>query len=327
MSLIRSHQDLLVQLARNGDPSAFYTLAAPLGLSTYFSLRNSGKTHTESMNIIVPFLKKIHKKFLTAFVAAPFEMWYDVQKKRHLSVSEDTFEAASNENSIEKIPPLELSHFESQMKLVFERNYSKFRHGKKRSFIDRFFYLYKSHPAYKILVPVCIILIGVIAVYVLLSLINVAVTISVSSPKFKYSASLPTDINKRFFPKLSDQQQPRSVAPEPLSPAANTSVQKVPSSDSIVRAPVIKKPPLPQTTQKKWSSPATVAIPNPFSSEKLKTDTLKTNPVSTDQQQNQLNPGQIEKPSITTEKSIPLPITQKKQPYASPDSSSALLKP
>ena len=43
MHSIHSHQELLYSLARNGDPSAFYTLVIQFANAAYIAERNSGK--------------------------------------------------------------------------------------------------------------------------------------------------------------------------------------------------------------------------------------------------------------------------------------------
>lgn len=191
MPPIQSPQDLLVHLAGNGDPSAFYTLAAPCVYSTYVFLRNHGKSHGQAMAILVPFLKKIHKNFLTSSRDLPFNAWYETQRKKLLR---DTVDSQDEKTVLENIPSDDISHFESQMKLVFQQNYGKLRRVKNGSVARRWAF---SRFLPKLAAVVLGLLVIVAGLQIFLTLTGI--TISVYSAGHNLLLSLPSGINKHFF--------------------------------------------------------------------------------------------------------------------------------
>jgi hypothetical protein len=268
------------------------------------------------MTVIVPFFKKIHKKFLNKNPDEPFETWYDSQLKKYLPESGALTGESSNEATLEKIPANEASHFESQMKLVFQRNYSKIRHSGKGSFLKGLNDSAGKNPFLKTVVTVLIILVLAVAIHVSMTLVPVELKISVSSHGFLHALSLPSAINKRLFPKSIIQNQFYHRQPEPATLVNEPVVKKSPAADSTTRQ-TVKKPPVPQYIPKKVLTPATAPALDSFPSSRPFSDTIASRPAVTPNPAPGSN--QIEKatggiPRITT-----LPASQKKQPPSYPD--------
>ncbi len=160
MSRITTSQDLLLHLAGRGDPSAFNTLVSRLALSTYVSVRHGGKTHAEAMMSLVPFLRKLHSAFLEKPAKESFDEWYEAQQKRLLPKDVRYGEDNESEAVLEAIPPSDVSHFESQMRLVFQRNYSARIHSQGGSFFGKIF----SFVRFNVLVKTVLSLAAVVTV-------------------------------------------------------------------------------------------------------------------------------------------------------------------
>jgi hypothetical protein len=216
MPPIQSPQDLLVHLAGNGDPSAFYTLAAPCVYSTYIFLRNQGKSHSQAMAILVPFLKKIHKNFLTSSRDIPFKTWYESQRKKLVP---DAVDSQVEKTLLETIPSDDISHFESQMKLVFQQNYGKLRRVKNGFDIRRWIF---SRFLPKFAAVVLGFLIIVIGLQIFLTLAGITLSLSVSATGYNRLVSLPSAINKHFFSITTPALQQPAAATIPAESKTDT---------------------------------------------------------------------------------------------------------
>jgi hypothetical protein len=338
MPLIQSPQDLLVHLAGNGDPSAFFTLAAPCARSTYVFLRNQGKNHGEAMTLLVPFLKKIHKNYLTGSRDVPFNVWYESQRKKLVPGAMDS----QDEKKLpENISSDDISHFESQMKLVFQQNYGKLRRFKNVSGTRRWIF---SRFLPKLATVVLGLLVIGAGLQIFLSLTGI--TISVSSAGHNILLSLPSAINKHFFsiatpamqkpvdattPAASkaDSTQPQKPLknPAPDSSLSKETMPVVPrqdagtapavavNRDNISKQLPVKKPASSRRHASTASSAGLAIPPAPAASSKSLSDS------ETVQSQYPSNPAQAEKSASITEKTASLPSFQKKQPASLPESS------
>jgi hypothetical protein len=318
MPPIQSHQDLLAHLAGNGDPSAFYTLAAPPTRTIYVGLRNQGKTHGETMTILVPFLKKIYKNYLNNSFDVPFDVWYESQRKKHLA---NVADSRNGETVLEKIPPMDLSHFESQMRLVFQRNYSKLTLAKKGSAVRR--WLFSPFFLKSALITLGILAM-VIGLQIYLTNAGITISFSVSSARYTRTVSLPSAINKRFG-FIKGFQTPMA-ATVPAAPEANISPSKnkfnldslsskIPERKPVSSPPPVKPAPSPARPGITPAAAALATKPLP-DTEAVKPYQPSTIPA----QYPSSAPVKTEKSSSFTEKTAALPASQKKQPASLPDS-------
>ncbi|HUI93242.1 MAG TPA: hypothetical protein VLX68_13425 [Chitinivibrionales bacterium] len=256
MTSIQSPQDLLVHLAGNGDPSAFYTLAAPSIRTTYIDMRKHGKSHAEAMAVLVPFLKKIQKNYLAAGSRdVPFGEWYEAQQTKHLSNNTDP----QNEKAVPvPIPAEDLSDFESQMRLVFQQTYHNLVVTKKGSSMKR-----RSNsglPA-KLTAAILGVLLVAAGLQLYFTLSGTTISFSISSPGRNRLFSLPAKTNKPV-----NSPQPMAAVPPASFKADTVKPYKAQSSDSMNPNPV-KKPSPPRLHPRISSSPP-AAAPAPAPSAK-----------------------------------------------------------
>jgi hypothetical protein len=132
MHSIHSHQELLYSLARNGDPSAFYTLVIQFANAAYIAERNSGKSHKETLAILIPFIKKAYQNFITTIHQNPFDVWYREYKRKYFHTADRSATSpAPNEANFETMPMADIAHFGSLIDLVLQRQYGKHLRTKK----------------------------------------------------------------------------------------------------------------------------------------------------------------------------------------------------
>jgi hypothetical protein len=323
MPPIQSHQDLLVHLAGSGDPSAFYTLAAPLVHSTYACLRNQGKSHGEAMTVLAPFLKKTYKNYLASARDNPFNVWYEMQRKKLLPDAADLQNAKTHP---ENIPAEDISDFDTQMKLVFQINYGRLRRTKNGSVVRPWIF---SGFALKFAAAVLCLLAIVIGLQIFLVKTGTIISISISSPGHNRTFSLPpakasTTEQKPVAATASKADTTKNLAPGSMdssllkdktsgSPHQGAGVAPVAAvnPDSTSRPLPAKKPASSRRRASSASSSNQDLTPAPAQTKPLSdTEAVKSNPV------------QAEKNFSTSEKTTSVPSFQKKQPASLPDSSS-----
>ncbi|MGB7566979.1 MAG: hypothetical protein WBM07_03905, partial [Chitinivibrionales bacterium] len=76
MEPTQNQEQLLVRLARDGDPSAFYTLIVSFANAAYVAERNSGKKHGETLSALLPSFKKMYQNFISYPSQSAFKEWY-----------------------------------------------------------------------------------------------------------------------------------------------------------------------------------------------------------------------------------------------------------
>jgi hypothetical protein len=234
MTTIQSPEHLLQHVARKGDPSAFYSLVAPYAHTTYQEIRNSGKNHKDTMVLLVPFLKKLYRGFTKKSDDTDFDSWYRMERKKHFGDIPEPARSSSEELFLEGISVSDLSHFDSQMKLLFMRNYSKIRKqrragdGRERSGI-----LGLGTRGTWGLAVACFFG-AAIAFHFFLSFSHVQISIGVDSPSFRHSVHLPSAINKRLFPGKGVSSQPLAIPV--VASSDSTSKNVIGISDSMPKA-------------------------------------------------------------------------------------------
>jgi hypothetical protein len=200
MAPIQTTEELLVHLAEGGDPSAFQTLVGHNALSTYVALRSLGKNHAEAMTLMVPFLKKLHSAFVGKSLDASFDEWYNTQRKKLLPRDLLPQEDAGAEAVIETIPPGDVAHFESQMRLALQRNYSRMFRAGGRSGIGRTVYFVASHRILRAAILTCAVLVVAgAALCAWLTLASATVTVTFSKADLRHSIELPKAVNGLMF--------------------------------------------------------------------------------------------------------------------------------
>jgi hypothetical protein len=139
MHSIHTHQELLYNLAREGDPSAFYTLVAQFANAAYITERNSGKNHKEALMILIPFIKKAYQNFISTVHQVTFDVWYREFKRKyfHSVLDRPAHREAPDAEEISEIPMSDINHFGAIIEIVLQRQYGKIRRSKKDWFMLR----------------------------------------------------------------------------------------------------------------------------------------------------------------------------------------------
>jgi len=132
MEPIQNQEQLLVRLARNGDPSAFYTLMVSFANAAYVAERNSGKKHGEALSALLPSFKKMYQNFISYPSQSTFKEWYKEQEKKYLPASQEVSIESLNEAGLKNLLTADIIHFDWALNLVLQRHYGKFRRAKKR---------------------------------------------------------------------------------------------------------------------------------------------------------------------------------------------------
>jgi hypothetical protein len=175
MPEIRSPEDLLHHLARSGDPSAFYTIIAPYAHTAYIAARSSGKTHNEALSSLIPFLKKSYRNFQKKPGNISVETWYNELNKKWLKDKKDDWKEAALEN----ISSSDVSHFDAQIKLAFQRSYGKMLRSEQGSFFKRWRASIRSHPALRFALYCCSLLLLLGALHVSLTIAHIQLALSI----------------------------------------------------------------------------------------------------------------------------------------------------
>jgi hypothetical protein len=277
MTNIQSPEHLLSHLARKGDPSAFYTLVAPCAHATYKALRNTGKNHKETMSQVMPFLKKLYRGFPEKPRDIDFDSWYSNKKKKYLEAIPEPSRDISEELFFERISASDLTHLDSQMKLLFMRNYNRVREQERKIFRKSRFYSLWSNFFLRWAFIILFFLIAFAGSLVYLTLSHIQLTFSLDSKTTHRAIAIPSAINKRLFPALM-AQSPTLTTPHVNRP--DTVPAPLMKADSIHKAPGVKRRIVSQTV---LQSPDSLGI-NPARSAEIAGRTtvlpdLKTKPV------------------------------------------------
>ena len=145
MDSVRTHQELLLDLAGNGDPTAFYTLVAQFANAAYISKRNLGKSHKEALSILIPFFKAAYQDFIKTSPHKAFDSWYREYKRKYFADTSDSSEEVNlpKKTDVENIPIADIAHFDHILDLILQRKYGKIKKkwnrrltGQSRQFIQ-----------------------------------------------------------------------------------------------------------------------------------------------------------------------------------------------
>jgi hypothetical protein len=323
MIKIQSPDHLLSHLARKGDPSAFYTLVAPCAHALYVSMRNSGKSHKEVMAQIVPFLKKLYRSFSKKPGDVDFNSWYTDKQKKHLEAIPDAAMNTSGEELfIEHISAPDLSHFDSQIKLLFLRNYSKVRTQKKKSLFKNWADSLRTNALLRWAGLFLLFLAACVAVHVYITVAQIKVTLSIASKSFQHTVVLPSMINNRIIrhnPAPLEPLQTANGTPDTLHPVTFSSINPA----DTLHKPVALKKRVVSTSLAQQEHPFIPLKKTSSAGSPLKTgqDSLLTTLKAPDEHHSQILSQQPVKTSPMIDKTSPLPSPQKRRPPSLSDSS------
>jgi hypothetical protein len=199
MEPIQTQEQLLLHLAGNGDPTAFYTLIAPFANAAYVAERNSGKRHSETLSALIPSYKKMYQSYISQPVQSAFEEWYKEQEKKYLSASQEVAIESLNEAGFKNLLMADIVHFDWALNLILQRHYGKFRRAKKRGPAMRpLAFFNRGHWFFKTVVFTGLAGFLFVALCFYLTFSKTQFTISLKSARATHTIVLPTIANNLF---------------------------------------------------------------------------------------------------------------------------------
>jgi hypothetical protein len=281
MAPITTSEELLQHLATRGDPSAFHTLVAKHALSTYVMVRNSGKNHEEAVDLIIPFLAKLHSGFHGSQTGLSFAEWYEGRQKKLLPLDQSRDEEGA-EAFLEAIPPEDIARFDACICVAFQRNASALSRAKGGVFLVRVLVAFAT--SNKILRTAIIVVIAIVAAIVALCAslagMHASLSLAFSKDSHLFTIELPgaipgfhrqgqqvdSRISQRRGDIAEDSAATKSAAPNPIRDSAG-------GSSALDKQTVAKQlkgiPAVAQVIKKRqaWhSSPKTLPDSSAFSS-------------------------------------------------------------
>jgi hypothetical protein len=257
MEPIQTQEQLLVHLAGNGDPCAFYTLMVPFANDAYVAERNSGKRHSETLAALLPSFKKMYQNYISSPVQGAFKEWYKEQEKKYLSASQEVAIESLNEAGFKDLLMADIVHFDWALNLILQRHYGKFRRARNRgavggpnSFFQRDRWFFKT-ALYAGLLGVFIIL-----SYLYLTFSKSHFTVSLSSAQATHTLVMPIRMHNPL--QGTPVSHSNAIAAENAF-SATTSPQSLLLHDTILihdTVRIIKRPKPPETGLSSLSSGA-----------------------------------------------------------------------
>jgi hypothetical protein len=280
MEPIQTHEQLLVHLAGNGDPCAFYTLIVPFANAAYVAERNSGKRHSETLSALLPSFKKMYQNYISRPVQGAFKEWYKEQEIKYLSASQEIAIESLNDAGVKNLLSDDIAHFDWALNLILQRRYGKFRRAKKRGAIAGPNALFKrEHWFFKTVLFTGLISFFLIIFYLYLMFSKTQFTVSLRTAQTTYTAVLPFTVHTLFQGK--SVFFPNGIVEE-TAPRVNPSSQSLFLHDTLrihdtvrifnrSKSPVAdgSKPAVSPTIGKTISPPAAPPVKKP-SSDSLK---------------------------------------------------------
>lgn len=197
------------------------------------------------MLLLVPFLKNLYRGFSKKSDAEDFDVWYADLRKKYLDKSYDSAKNPSEELFAEAISASDLSHLDSQMKLLFMRNYNRVKARNTTIFMT----LAKGFREHALLRWACglfVVLACCAAAYVYLSVAHVQVTVSIASKSFQKTIQIPLSVPlAAFFQNRESFGQAQGDANNSSSPHPSGMSLKNPADTAFIRPVAAGKHPFP----------------------------------------------------------------------------------
>jgi hypothetical protein len=255
MEKIQTQEQLLVRLAGNGDPCAFYTLMVPFANAAYVAERNTGKKHSETLAALLPSFKKMYQNYISNPVQGAFKEWYKEQEKKYLSASQEVSIESLNEAGSKDLLTADIIHFDWALNLILQRHYGKFRRAKKRGAVVGLNSFFKpEHWFFK--TALCAGIPGVFFVlsYLYLTLSKSQFNVSLSSAQATHTLVLPSRMHN--FLQITPVCHSNAIATE-NAPSTTASPKSLLLHDTILihdTVRIIKRP-----------KPPDIGLPSPSS--------------------------------------------------------------
>ena len=232
MKPIQTKEQLLIHLAGNGDPSAFYTLIVPYANAAYVAERNSGKKHSESLSALLPTFRKMYQNFISNPTQLAFKEWFKEQEKKYLSASQEVAIESLDKTGFQNLLAGDIIHFDWALNLILQRHYGKFRRAKKRGAAPGPFAFFKrGNRFFKSAVLTGSIVLFIVGSYVCLTFSKAQIAVSFVSSQTMHTQAFPWITHNSF--QANPFSRPGAVTRE------NTP-SETPSSQSFVLHDTIK---------------------------------------------------------------------------------------
>jgi len=142
-------EDVLLAMAADGDPSAFYSLFAETAFGYYREVRAAGRTHDEATKALMPFMARSYVVFVTKPPKAPLKEWLDESARSQLKVAR---QQRAVEHGVAPTPtPAESADFDARLQSRLQREYSLLRQEEKSiSAIVHFGLFLRRHPVLRL---------------------------------------------------------------------------------------------------------------------------------------------------------------------------------
>jgi hypothetical protein len=219
MKPIHNPEQLLVHLAGNGDPSAFYTLILPNANAAYVAERNSGKKHAETLTTLLPSFKKMYQTYISRPIQSTFKEWYKEQEKKYLSASQEVSIESLNETGFKNLLTADIVHFDWALNLILQRHYGKFRRAKRRgAAIGPFIFFNQGNWVFKTALITGLIVLFLIGSNVFLTLSKTQFALTFGPAQAIHTVVFPSTTRK-FFPANSVSRFNAAAGERPPSEA------------------------------------------------------------------------------------------------------------
>lgn len=210
------------------------------------------------MSLVIPFLKKLYRGFPEKPRDVDFNSWYSNRQKKYLDAIPEPSQDPSEEIFLGQISASDMMHLDSQMKLLFMRNYNKVREEGKRIFRKgRFNSLWSNF-----FIRWALIFLFFLAVCAglqsYLTFANIQLTITLDSKTIHHTTTVPSAINKRLFPRSTAQSPAFSMAVSNRPDSVSSASIK---TDSIYKAPGIRKRVVSQALMQPVENTGRIVVP------------------------------------------------------------------
>jgi hypothetical protein len=286
MDPIRTHQELLLNLAGNGDPSAFSTLIVQYANATYITERNSGKSHKEALSVIVPFIKSAYQDFIKTSPHKAFDAWYREYKRKYFSTTPDSSEEINLSEKVDfgNVPMADIAHFERIIDIILQRKYGKIKKAWNGRLIGRSHRLHDLVKTGAIIISAGILLIllyyflVVTKQRILLAYSFHNSTRSVELPFSSHPVSVPGGFFRATTNPLSDSltdslttgsnkvhdtvvvHDTVRITPRWKPVVQNKAPAAASPGNTVIPPPISSQPPAPSVTSNKQASPSPAPI-------------------------------------------------------------------
>ena len=195
------------------------------------------------MTALVPFLKVLYRDFPQKNNSVDFGEWLQEKQKANLDFISDTFSEGREEVSLEQISSQDLSHLDSQVKLVFMRNRRKILMDSQGFWGAIGFRFLPKNLALRFFIFILLIIICLAAVYGLLIKSNTRLSISLTNTHYSHTIMFPFGLNDR---NNFETKAPNETTVKNGIPFAKPDTAVLPSiakSDTIKKNVLVKKRP------------------------------------------------------------------------------------